>query len=132
MTFEQIRQAIEGRMSTWEGVPVAYDGVPNGPLVQAAIDAKESWVRCIIDHGDSIPAGNDGSPCVRRTGIMKCQIFTPENRGSRPTALLADSLASHFEYYQNGNFETQTASAHRVGPSDGWYMYVLKCPFRAG
>ena len=132
MTFEQLRIAVESRMAQWTDAPIAFDGVPASPALQTAIDGKQPWVRLTINHGDSFTAGVAQSPCVRRTGLIQCQIFTAENRGSRPAALLADSLAQHIEYHQDGQLETQAASIQRIGPSDGWYMYLLSCPFRAG
>lgn len=138
-TFESIRLAIEAHMAAWGDVPVLPDGAatPNTDdpkddrAVTDAIRAKASWVRCTIQHGASLTAGIGSGPCVRRTGLIQCQIFTPENKGSRPAAVLADSLAQHIEYHQDNQLETQAASIQRVGPSDGWYMYVLSCPFRA-
>ncbi len=131
-TFEGIRLVIETRLSTWDGVPVEYDGAPKSQDLIAAIDAKQSWVRCTILHGSSFTAGVGSSPCVRRTGLIMMQILTPEDRGSRPAAVLADSIAQHFEYYQQGQFETQAASVQRIGPSDDWYQYNVSVPFRAG
>ncbi|WP_252108997.1 phage tail terminator-like protein [Halomonas sp. S3-1-1] len=139
-SFESIRIAIESRLASWDGVPVLYDG-SRSPNTQDARDTRDvtnairnstAWVRCTIQHGSSFTAGVGSAPCVRRTGLISFQIFTPEHQGSHPAALLADSLAQHFEYHQDGNFETLAASAQRVGPTDGWYQYNVTCPFRAG
>lgn len=140
MGFEDIRRAIESRLSGWSAAPVLADGAPtpktDDPLDQRAVTnairAKESWVRCTILHGNSFTAGVGSSPCVRRTGLIMMQILTPEDRGSRPAAVLADSIAQYFEYYQQGQFETQAASVQRIGPSDDWYQYNVSVPFRAG
>lgn len=132
MTFEQIRIAIESRLATWDGVPVEYDGAPKSQALIAAIEAKESWVRASIQHGSSFTAGIGSTPCVRRTGLLTFQIFTDKDKGSRPAAMLADSLAAHFEYYQSGQFETQAASVQRIGESDAWYQYNVSLSFRAG
>lgn len=131
MTFEEIRIAVESRVAAWPDAPVAFDGVPNSPTLQAAIDNKDSWVRLTINHGDSVTACIGDGPKVRRTGLIQCQVFTKLDRGSRPAALLADSLAAQLEYWQSGKLETQAASVQRVGPDDGWYMYLLNVPFRA-
>lgn len=132
MNFEAIRVAVESYVSTWPDAPIAYDGAPNSPTLQAAIDAKESWIRLTIQHADSQTAYIGDGPKVRRSGLIQCQIFTKLDSGSRPAALLADSLASHLEYWQDGQLSTQAASVQRVGPSDGWFMYLLSVPFRAG
>ena len=132
MTFEEIRLAVESHMAGWTGPPVAYDGTRNSPAVNQAIDTKSDWVTLTINHGASITAGIGSDPCVRRTGLIQFQIFTDENTGSRPAALLADSLAQHWEYWQDGGIETQAASVRRIGESDGWYMYLVSLSFRAG
>ncbi|MFG6139508.1 phage tail terminator-like protein [Halomonas sp. B23F22_10] len=138
MTFEQIRIAVESRLAEWPthgplpSAPVAFDSVPIGPSVKAAQDAKEPWVRCVIQHGDSRTAGIGSQPCVRRTGLIMCQVFTAERIGSATAAQLADSLAEHLQYWQSGQFSTQAASVRRVGPQDGWFQYNVTTPFRAG
>ena len=131
MGFEDIRLAVEQRLASWPDAPVAFDNVPTQPSVQTAIDAKAPWVRCVINHGDSLTAGVGSSPCVRRTGLIMAQIFTAERIGSATAAQLADSLAAHLEYWQQGSLETRAASVQRVGPQDGWFMYVVSLPFRA-
>ena len=132
MTFEQIRIAIESRAALWGEAPVAFDGVPNGPTVQDAIDAKQPWVRLTIQHGDSTTAGLGDSPEVRRTGLIQCQVFTDDNQGSALAHQIADYLAAQLQYYRTGSLETLAASVQRVGPSDGWYQLNVSTPFRAG
>jgi len=132
MTFEEIRLAVESHMAGWTGPPVAYDGTRNSPAVNQAIATKSDWVTLTINHGASITAGIGSDPCVRRTGLIQFQIFTDDNTGSRPAALLADSLAQHWEHWQDGGIETQAASVRRIGESDGWYMYLVSLSFRAG
>tara|TARA_B100000700_G_scaffold189815_1_gene209176 strand:- start:43103 stop:43501 length:399 start_codon:yes stop_codon:yes gene_type:complete len=132
MTFDEIRIATESRLASWDGVPVAYDGVPNGPIVQAAIDAGEAWVRLTIQHGDSRTAGLGSTPEVRRPGLIQCQVFTPDNQGSAEAYQIADSLAAQLQYYRSGALETLAASVQRVGPSNGWYQINVSTPFRAG
>lgn len=133
-TFEGIRLIIETRLSTWDGVPVEYDGAPRSQDLIAAIGAKQSWVRCSILHGESRTVAVGQAPCVRRTGVLSFQVFTAANNGSRPAALIADSLAHHFEHYQSGQFETQSASVQRapMGDDYDWYQYTVMIPFRAG
>ena len=132
MTFDQIRIAIESRMVAWDGVPVAYDGAPNGPSVDAAITNQEPWVRLTIQHGDSFTSSIGSKPCVRRPGLIMCQVFTPDNKGSRRAHQIADSLAAHLEHWQNGHLSTLASSVQRVGPQDGWYQLNVSTPFRAG
>lgn len=130
--FEGIRQIIESRMATWSDAPIAWDGTPASPAVIAAQEAKEPWVRLTINHGQSSTSALGSSPEVRRTGLIQLQVFTAENRGSRPATLLADSLAEHLQYYTAAELETLAASAQRIGPSGGWFQYNVTLPFRAG
>lgn len=132
VSFEAIRLAIESRMAQWDGVPVAYDGVPNSPALEQAIAAQQSWVRCTINHGTSSAPYKGSEPGIRRSGLLQLQAFTPDNQGSRPAAVLADSLAEHFQFYRAGSLELLTASVQRVGPSEGFYQYNCTIPFRAG
>tara|TARA_R110000851_G_scaffold33896_5_gene90410 strand:+ start:1974 stop:2372 length:399 start_codon:yes stop_codon:yes gene_type:complete len=132
VTFEQIRLAIESRMAAWDGVPVAYDSVPNSPALTQAMTAKSSWVRLSINHGDSSAPYKGSEPGIRRTGLVQLQIFTPLNSGSRPAADIADSLVRHFQFYRTDGIEILTASAQRIGPEDDYYRYNLSIPFRAG
>lgn len=131
MTFEEIRLVVDTRLSSWDGVPVAYDNWPAGQAVQDAQAAKEPWVRLTIQHGQSRTAGIGSAPCVRRTGLIQCQVFTAERVSIQPAAQIADSLAAQLEYWQDGHFSTQAASVRRGGPTDGWYLYIVSVPFRA-
>lgn len=131
-TFESIRLAIETRLATWDGVPVEYDGAPQSQELIAAIEANQSWVRAVIQHGNSLVASISDQPETRRTGLIQLQVFTNDNQGSRPAALLADSLANHFEYWREAHLTTTTASVQRIGPSDGWYQYNVSVPFSSG
>lgn len=132
MTFEEIRLAVETRMAEWVDAPVAYDGVPNGPSVQSAIDNKDAWARLSINHGTSRAPYKGSEPGIRRTGVVFVQVFTPDNNSSRQASILADSIANHFQFYRTGEIELLTASVTRIGPEDGWYRYNVSVPFRAG
>jgi hypothetical protein len=99
--------------------------------VQAAQDAREPWVRLTIQHGDSLTAGVGSSPCVRRTGVIQCQVFVDKHISTQPAAQIADSLAEHLQYWRDGHLSTQAASVRRAGDTNGWYMYVVSVPFAA-
>lgn len=146
-SFESIRIAVESRLAAWGDAPVEYDGTsppaydeqnPSAPqnelpLVKA-IWNKTPWVRCSILHGESRTVAVGQAPCVRRTGVLSFQVFTAKNQGSRSAAIISDSLAEHFEHYQSGQFETQSASVQRA-PLDNdydWYQYTVMIPFRMG
>lgn len=132
MTFESIRAAVESRLADWADAPVAFDNVPTQPSVQAAIDARDPWVRLTINHGASSTACLGDAPEVRRTGLVQCQVFTDEGVGTKAAAGLADSLADHLQYYRTGALETLAASVQRVGSESGWFQYNVTLPFRSG
>lgn len=119
-------------MASWDGVPVAFDNVPASQAVLDAQAAKTPWVRLTINHGDSFTSGLGSEPCVRRTGLIAVQVFSAEGRGSRDAHLIADSLAAHLQYYNDGQFSTLAASVQRVGPRDGYYQMNCTTPFRYG
>ena len=130
--FEDIRAAVEVHASEWKDAPLDLDAVPKEKTLSASIDDKGAWCRLTINHGVSMTAGIGSAPCVRRTGLIDIQVFTPEHKGSSPAAKLADRLAEHWEYWQKGHISTQAASVRRIGSSDGWYQYNVSIPFRAG
>lgn len=132
MTFEEIRQAIETHMASWADHPIAWDGVPAGPDVLQAQGSGSPWVRATIVDGDSFTSSIGSGPCVRRTGIIMVQVFTPLDKGSAPARSIASSIAEHIEYWQQGQLETHAASLVRVGPQDGYYQVNVTCGFRAG
>lgn len=134
MGFEDINLAIETRLYEWDGAPVAWDNVKAGDDVVAAQSAKEPWVRLTVQHGDSITAGVGSSPYVRRTGLIQCQVFVAEKHrmGVTVAAQIADSLADQLQYWRTGALETLAASVRRGGPTDGWFLYVVTVPWRAG
>lgn len=140
MTFEEIRLAVETRLVSWDGVPVLFDNTktpdPDDSLDQRAVTEavrnKEPWVRLTIQHGDSLTAGVGSSPCVRRTGLIQCQVLTAERVSTQQASQIADSLAAQLQYWRSGALETLAASVNRIGPADGWYQINLSVPFRAG
>lgn len=131
MTFEQIRLAIESRLAAWPDAPIAFDNVPNGPTLQAAIDGKQPWVRLTLVPGDTMTVAIGDGPKARHSGLIMLQVFTPERTGSTQAMQLADSLAQHIQYWQQGGLETQAASLARVGSQNGWFQINISAPYRA-
>lgn len=131
MTYEEIRAAIETHLAAWTDAPIAWDGVPIGPDVQAAQDQRTPWVRVTINDGDSFTSGIGDKPCVRRTGLIICQVFTARDIGSAPARSLASSLAAHIEHWQSGTLSTYSAGLTRIGPDDNYYQVNVSCAFRA-
>lgn len=160
MTFEEIRQAIEGRFADWLHTPIHWDNIDGAMYTQAAIDNRiidlalndkwpgadqgapadnqeiaaheVSWIRLTILHGASTVASISNAPEVRRTGIISVQVFTPEHRGSGPAHRLADKVAELIQFYRSGHLETMASSVERVGKEEDWYNLLVSTPFRAG
>ena len=131
MDFEQIRQAVEGLLYSWDGVPVAYANAPAGQAVTDAQANKNPWVRCVVQHGDSQTASVGSGPKVRRTGLVMCQVFTDRKVGSKPAMDIASSLAAHLEYRQDGKFLMRAASVNRIGQTETWHQINVTVPFVA-
>lgn len=132
MGFEDIRRVLENHQVDWDNpTPVEMDGQPS-----ARPSNSPEWITMTINHGDSMTAGVGSDPCVRRTGLLMFQVRTPELQGSAKAAKIADELAKHWEYWQNGEIETLAASVSRVGrieeSSGTHYQYNVTLPFRAG
>ncbi|QHD50055.1 hypothetical protein [Vreelandella aquamarina] len=132
-TFEGIRLAIERRLASWDGAPVEYDGAQQSPALKAAIEAKQSWVRCTIQHGDSFApykgASTRRSP-DRLDPVPSLYAGTTRVLGLPPCS--QTHLPEHFQFYRDAGLELLTASVQRVGPENGWYMYLVSLPWRAG
>ena len=131
MTFNEMRAAIEGRMATFTGCPIAGDNVPISDAVQAAQDAnpQDPWCRITIQDGDrqAVTLGD----AVIGNGVIFVQIFTAERSGSSTARTLADGIASVMQHWRDTDLKTRTAQLVRVGPSDGWYQVNVQVPFVA-
>jgi len=131
MGFEDIRLAVESHLAAWPDAPVSFDNVATQPSVQAAIDGKQPWVRLTIVPGDTMTAAIGDGPKARHTGLLMLQVFTAENVSSAKAMQLADSLAQHIQYWQDGKFSTQAASLTRVGQQSGWFQVNVSASYRA-
>lgn len=133
MTFSEIHRVLETRMATWAGgYPVDWPGVPPSAVLQRARSEMSPWVRLTIRHGDSATACIGDTPAERHPGVVLLQVFVAEGEGMRPATQIADSLAEHFRYFQQGHLATQAASLTHVDPANGWQQVNLTIPFRAG
>ena len=79
-----------GKVLAWQILGISPGMETNDPemngtreFLSSAIANQEPWVRLTIQHGDSFVAGLGSEPCVRRPGLIMCQVFTKDNQGSR-------------------------------------------------
>lgn len=132
MTPTEIAQALEVHMSGWADAPIAYDGAPAGPAVTTAQSDNTPWVRFTNNPSGTVNASVTNKPCPRRSGLVRVQIFTARNIGSRTAKILASSLVDHWENEViSAKLVTLEATEVNVGPSDNYYQLNLTVPYRA-
>lgn len=130
MTFNEIRAAIEVRASKWtmgnDTPPVAYDGF------DVATGMTAPWVRLSILDGDSFTACIGDKPEPRRTGIIMLEIYTDVGGGSAEARKIADSLAAHFEYWQQDKLSTNAGRVIPVPAETDCFRLNFSIGFEAG
>lgn len=131
MTFNEIREEIEKLLAFWPGCPVAFDGLPVPPLVQAAQQNKEPWVRLTIQPGATVSRCKGSTPEVRRTGLIQVQVFTKPDAGSREAYTICDELTPLLQHKIIDKLETLALSVSRTGEQDGYYQLNASVPYRA-
>ena len=125
MTPAEIAQAIETHFNTeWTATPIAW---PNVPFT--APDG--SWVRFnnLPDMTETIEIGPGGVGI--RLGVVKIQIFTLPNIGSRTGANLAATAEGVF-HLQNvaGGVKFKSAYTTDNGLSTSmWYQHTVNAPW---
>lgn len=131
MKYEDIRQAIVGRMAAFTGIEQARISYPNAPGVFTAPESG-LWCRLGIQHATAHMAGMADRPYTRKPGLIVIQCFAREKTGIKGLAELADKLEEHFAYWESGDLECLEASQVDVGPSNGFYQQNVRIAFRAG
>ena len=135
MTFDEIRDAIESRMSDWvmgtATPPVAYDNAPVLPAVVTAQNNKDTWLRLSIIDGDSFTACIGDRPEPRRTGVIMLEIYGKRGVGTATVREVADSLAAHFEYWQEGKLSTNAGRIVNVPAETNYYRRNFVIGFTA-
>ena len=127
MTFSEIRAAIESRMATITGLPVAWDNLAISSGVATAQQDKAPWCRLTIQDGSSEFATHD--TLTRRGGVVFVQVFTDERTGTATARQKADDVAALLQGYTTAGLRLRAASVARVGPEDGWYQINVQVPF---
>lgn len=118
--YETITQALEKRLQdNWALSPIAFDNVEYVPR------RGEAFIRATITQtsaeATTIPANNQEGN-YREFGLLTIQVFTPQNEGSRPNAVLADGVAALYRGYQEGRLFCYSARVNRIGSSDEFYQ----------
>jgi hypothetical protein len=122
MGFDTIRASAETIINGWGSIPVAFDNV--------AFDttAHDSWARITVLDGDSFNNALGGN-CLRRTGIITIQVFTPQWSGSATGRAYAEELSGLFTNTVDGNVIYGVAALTRVGHDQDIYQLNVSIPF---
>lgn len=123
MSFTDVSKSSEKLIEAWGVVPIAYDGV------DFTAPSEAPWCRTYVIDGDSFNNAISDK-CIRRTGLVIVQIFTPSMIGSRGARDLADQLSTVFTNQRDGSVQYYVAYATRVGYVDNLYQLNLSIPFQ--
>ncbi|WP_288078314.1 hypothetical protein [Pseudomonas sp.] len=140
MTYEQIRQAITGRMAAFQGIEQSRILYPNAPVPAESQDtsgifkppAEGLWCRLSIGHATAFMAGMADQPYTRKPGIIVVQCFARARTGIRGLSELVDALEQHFAYWSSGDLECREASQVDAGEFEGFYQTNVNIRFIAG
>ncbi len=140
MTYEQIRQAIVGRMAAFQGIEQKRIFYPNAQYPAENTDtsgvfkppATGLWCRLHIGYATAFMAGMGDHPYTRKPGIITVQCFARVRTGIKGLNELADALEAHFAYWSSGDLECLEASQVDAGEFEGFYQINVNIQFRAG
>ncbi|MGP9796196.1 hypothetical protein ACT3UJ_02375 [Halomonas sp. 86] len=145
MDYVDIQSALESRMAEWPGsLPIWFDGTIIPPSVRRARDGerRSPWARFVITEGPARAGEIADKPGRLVPGTISIEIYYPrkptEADGGTPTnpayecSQLADQLAAHFEFWQQGHLTTHATSNVRVQPEENWYRRNVITDFDAG
>lgn len=125
MSFEATRAAIAARMATYTDNPVAQENHEFTPPTDGT-----PWVRLNIIEGDSDIAGLGGAARLfRNTGVIICQVFTQEGKGTKEALDIADVLETLWSGASFNGITCRASSVARVGASGGWYQVNITTPY---
>lgn len=130
MKFEDIRIAIETRMSSFMGIDQLHIDYAND--VRFTPPEIGLWCRLNIQHAPAFMAGMADKPYTRKPGQIVIQCFARAHSGTGELNRLADALEEHFAYWSTGHLEFLEASQVVVGHSNSFYQINVNVRFRAG
>lgn len=122
MSFTDVTKSSETKLSAWDGIPIAYDNVDMTPPDDAP------WCRTYVVDGDGFNAAI-GEDCIRRTGLVIVQVFTPTHIGSTQARQLADDISNLFINSRDGDIQYYVPYIVRVGYIDKIYQLNINIPF---
>lgn len=128
MSWEAERNAIESRLAAnWTTTPIRYENVPFRETVGPYI------ALFILDgEGEQISLG---TPALRRwPGVIKIQVFVPQDTGTKLARTYADILGILFDRAQfssgnSGTIRCRVPSILHVGVTNGWDQINVTIPF---
>ncbi|UVL53950.1 DUF4128 domain-containing protein [Pseudomonas sp. B21-035] len=140
MTFEEIREAIIGRMASFGGIEQKRIFYPNAPYPPENIDTSGAfkppvaglWCRLNLQYATAFMAGMADRPRTRKPGQISIQCFARARTGLKALNLMADDLEAHFAYWMNGQLECMEATQVDAGEFEGFYQINVNIRFRAG
>lgn len=126
MSFEATRALIAARLAdNYVTYPIANENHEFSPPEDGT-----PWVRLFIVEGASDIAGLGGSTRLfRNTGIIVCQIFIQEGKGTKDALDIADVLDTLWSGASFNGITCRASSVTRVGTSDGWYQVNITTPY---
>ncbi|WP_151794621.1 phage tail terminator-like protein [Acinetobacter soli] len=128
MTLEQARQAIVGRMQSFNDIAQERIHYPNAPDFK--VPNTGLWCRLSILGGQSFIAGLADQPNTRRTGNIMIQCFARPNTGEKAITELSDKLLAHFEYFSFQHMECLNGQSIYVGKDTDFLQYNVNINFR--
>jgi hypothetical protein len=133
MTLTEVLQDIETHFSAnWSSTPIAWPNVPfNSPKDN---DGKPlPWVRCTVlpDETNNREVGSSGVG-IRR-GVVKIQVFTGPNIGSRSGAALAGDVEALFHLKDVGEvrFKSAYTNDNGLNAAGTLYQHTVTAPWWA-
>lgn len=140
MTYEQIRQAIIGRMVAFTGIAQDRIFYPNAQYPAQNLDtsgmfkppAEGLWCRVSIQYATPFMAGMADKPYTRKPGQIVIQAFARARTWTKEITELADALEAHFSYWSSGDLECIETGCVDAGEDDGFYQINVVTRFRAG
>ncbi len=128
MTLEQARQAIVGRMQSFNDIAQERIHYPNAPDFK--VPNTGLWCRLSILGGQSFIAGLADQPNTRRTGNIMIQCFARPNTGEKAITDLSDNLLAHFEYFSFQHLECLQGQSVYVGRDADFIQYNVTVSYR--
>lgn len=145
MDYSDIQLVLERKMAEWSGdIPVWLDGTIIPASVKEARDGerRSPWLRFVITLSRAVAGEIADKPGRLVPGTIAIEIYYPRNQIPLPgepavnpafqCSRLADQLAKHFEFWQEGHMTTHASSNVYVEPEDDWYRRNVVTDFDAG